>query len=397
MDRQERSWSRSAARLAGELESRFDALKARVGARWNAGRAVVIDAYRGYGTERTLRVRGRVLLDPGVRPARPGDRWWVNLMHAYRRLGSDEVPHARVEVRHGSAHRELIANEEGHFDGHLPLDEAPTSRPWTTVGMRLLDEVHGAVETEAAVYVPSRDARLGVISDMDDTVIRTDARSLWRMLRLTLFANAHTRVAFPGVSAFFRALRGRPDGSAPQNPLFYVSSSPWNLHDLLEHFLELNDIPEGPLVLRDWGSTERELLSTGHHHHKLTAIRDIMNTYPDLPFILIGDSGQADPEIYRDVVHEFPQRILAAYIRDVTRDPLRKESIQELAKEVRKAGSSLVLAADTLAAARHAAEHGWIPGDTLDEIRGRAGSDRARASAEGEDAARGNAVVLEGG
>src|SRR5690606_30105425 len=110
-------------------------------------------------------------------------------------------------------------------------------------------------------------------------------------------------------------------------------------------------------VLRDWGTTERELLSTSHHHHKLGAIRDIMNMYPDLPFILVGDSGQADPEIYRDVVHEFPKRILAAYIRDVTPDPMRKRSIQKLADEVRAAGSSLVLAADTLAAAQHAAEH----------------------------------------
>jgi phosphatidate phosphatase APP1 len=196
------------------------------------------------------------------------------------------------------------------------------------------------------------------------------------------------------VSAFFRALQGGV--GVAHNPLFYVSSSPWNLHDLLEHFLELNDIPEGPLVLRDWGVAERGPLSTGHHHHKLTAIRDIMNTYPHLPFILIGDSGQADPEIYRDVVHEFPSRILAAYIRDVTPDPLRKRSIQELAEEVRHAGSSLVLAADTLAAARHAAEHGWIPGDVLSAIEGRAGSDRAQARADGAATTRGNAVVVEG-
>lgn len=394
MDRQERSWLRITRRLTLELEDQVDALKGRLGARAAAERAVVIDAYRGYGTAQSLRVRGRVILDPGVRPARPGDRWWINLMHTYRRLESDEVPFARVEVRHGTATRELVSNDEGHFDGWLALNEPPTSLPWTTVGMRLLDETRPAVEAEAAVFVPATDARFGVISDMDDTVIRTDARSLWRMMRLTLFANAHTRVAFPGVSAFFRALSG--GNGLPHNPLFYVSSSPWNLHDLLEHFLELNDIPEGPLVLRDWGTSERELISTGHHHHKLTAIRDVLHTYPDLPFILIGDSGQADPEIYRDVVHEFPRRILAAYIRDVTPDPLRKQSIQALADEVKRAGSSLVLAPDTLAAARHAAEHGWIAAAVLGEIEGRAGTDRAQARADGRPAEGGRTVVVEG-
>ncbi|HUF12940.1 MAG TPA: phosphatase domain-containing protein [Longimicrobiales bacterium] len=394
MDRQERIWSRMARRLALDLGARMEGLKARL-ARPAVVRPAIIDAYRGYGTVETLRVRGRVILDPGVRPARPGDRWWVNLMQAYRRLESDEVPFARVEVRHGSARRELVANEEGHFDGHVALAEPPTSKPWTTVGMRLVDASRPPCETEAAVFIPTDDARFGVISDMDDTVIRTDARSLWRMLRLTLFANAHTRVAFPGVSAFFRALHLGEDG-ATHNPLFYVSSSPWNLHDLLEHFLELNEIPEGPLVLRDWGSADRETLSTSHHHHKLTAIRDILHTYPHLPFILIGDSGQADPEIYRDVVHEFPSRILAAYIRDVTLDPMRKQSIQELATEVKSAGSSLVLASDTLAAARHAAEHGWITADILVEIEGRAGSDRAQARADGESTERGRTVVVEG-
>ena len=383
-----------ARRLTLELESQVDALKGRVG-RSVAARPVVIDAYRGYGTDRVLRVRGRVIVDPGVRQAQPGDRWWFNMLQAYRRLESDEVPFARVEVSHGEAKRELMANEEGHFDGQLVLASEPSGKPWTSVGMRLLDRAGEPVLAQAPVFVPSADARFGVISDMDDTVIRTDARSLWRMIRLTLFANAHTRVAFPGVSAFFRALHEGTAGS-PLNPLFYVSSSPWNLHDLLEHFLELNDIPEGPLVLRDWGSTDRELLATGHHHHKLTAIRDILGTYPHLPFILIGDSGQADPEIYRDVVHEFPKRILAAYIRDVTPDPMRRQSIQALAEEVKAAGSSLVLAADTLAAAHHAAEHGWIAAEVLSAVEGRAGTDRAKDRAEGETKPSDNAVVVEG-
>ena len=391
MDRQERIWSRMARRLTIDLEGRVDAISGRRA----RARRMVIDPYRGYGTDDALRVRGRVIVDPGVRPAQPGDRWYVNMMQAYRRLESDEVPFARIEVRHGESKSEFVANDEGHFDGLLRLDAPPVGKPWTTVGIRLLEESAAPVEAEAAVFVPPNGARFGVISDMDDTVIRTDARSLWRMIRLTLFANAHTRVAFPGVAAFFRALHEAEAGQ-PHNPLFYVSSSPWNLHDLLEHFLELNDIPDGPLVLRDWGSTDRQLISKGHHHHKLSAIRDILGTYPHLPFILIGDSGQADPEIYRDVVHEFPKRILAAYIRDVTPDPMRKRSIQELAEEVKAAGSSLVLAADTLAAAHHAAEHGWIPREVLDDVAGRTGSDRAKDAEAGETKPTTNTVVVEG-
>ena len=106
-------------------------------------------------------------------------------------------------------------------------------------------------------------------------------------------------------------------------------------------------------------------LPRGHSDHKLGAIRQILDYYPDLPFILIGDSGQEDPEIYRDIVHDYGGRIRAIYIRNVTTDPARARAIGELAEEVRGAGSDLLLSEDTLAAVRHAADRGWVPAQTV--------------------------------
>ena len=102
--------------------------------------------------------------------------------------------------------------------------------------------------------------------------------------------------------------------------------------------------------------------------HKYKEIENILITYPKLDFILIGDSGQQDPEIYRDVVRDQGERILAVYIRNVSPNPMRKKSIEELAVEVQKAGSVLLLADDTLACAQHAAEKGWIPESALPDI-----------------------------
>jgi phosphatidate phosphatase APP1 len=108
------------------------------------------------------------------------------------------------------------------------------------------------------------------------------------------------------------------------------------------------------------------------------AIEEILELYPQLPFILVGDSGQEDPEIYREVVRRFPRRVLAIYIRNVTRDPLRRTAIAALAEEIARAGSTLILADDTMAAAMHAAEHGWIQADSLDSI----GEERAQEEAD---------------
>jgi hypothetical protein len=119
--------------------------------------------------------------------------------------------------------------------------------------------------------------------------------------------------------------------------------------------------------LRDWGITPATL-PFGHRTHKLASIRRIMDNFHTLPFILIGDSGQHDPEIYHEVVRAYPGRILAVYIRNIDRKPTRLEAIKRLADEVLAVGSSLILSDDTLAAARHAVQQGWIAADDIPEI-----------------------------
>ncbi len=144
--------------------------------------------------------------------------------------------------------------------------------------------------------IPGPGARFGVISDVDDTVLVTGATDAVGMARTVFTGNALSRMTFDGVAELYRALRGEQG-----NPIFYVSSSPWNLYDLLDDFLALNGLPAGPILLRDWGLSSIELLPTDHHHHKLGTIHAILSTYPDLPFLLLGDSGQQDPEIYAQI------------------------------------------------------------------------------------------------
>lgn len=113
------------------------------------------------------------------------------------------------------------------------------------------------------------------------------------------------------------------------------------------------------MLLRDWDINLGALSSARHFEHKGKLIRDLLALYPTLPLILVGDSSQHDPEIYRQIVSEFPNRILAIYTRrDVTRSPERASSIKLLADEVLAPYSSLVLAEHTLDVAKHAAERG---------------------------------------
>jgi phosphatidate phosphatase APP1 len=366
-------WSRLLSRVANEIDAQTGALRERAGAKLDGllsrtPRSPRIAAYRGYAHGRDAFVNGRVLTDRVSGPPRPGDPWWRNLAGTLRRMESDELPGVSVRIRLADAEHVAVTDEEGYFRAWLRLDAPlPLSAIWHEGTLEVVDPAFDPPVTAAShVLLPPPSATLGVISDLDDTVIRTDATSLVRMLRATLLENAHTRLPFEGVAAFYRALHDGA-GGAEGNPVFYVSSSPWNLYDILVEFLALRGIPLGPVMLRDWGLVPGSL-PTAHGPHKRTHIAQILSFYPNLPFILIGDSGQEDPEIYRDIVAAHPDRIRAIYIRNVSRDPLRRSAVEALAREVREKGSILVIAEDTHDAARHAADHGWIDPARLGDI-----------------------------
>lgn len=337
--------------------------------------------YRGFGNATEVFISGRVLANPPARPVTEADAWWRNLAHALHHLESEEVTGADVRIRAFGAERRVLTDDEGYFRTWLRPPQAPVpDGAWHDADVEVAHPVHpgaGQVRAAGRILLPGPNAEYGIISDLDDTVIRTEATRLLRMLKRTLLENARTRLPFPGVAAFYAALRGGAAGDAG-NPVFYVSSSPWNLYGLLTDFLDHQSIPDGPLMLRDWGIGEAGGIPTRHGAHKRDAIRMIMRCYPNLPFILIGDSGQEDPEVYRDVVHDEGDRILAVYIRDVGPDPYRFKAIGELAEEVRSAGSELLLSDDTAASARHAAGRGWISGDSagkvVEAVRSSAGS-----------------------
>jgi phosphatidate phosphatase APP1 len=306
-------------------------------------------------------MKGRVLEEKGITRSSANDTIGTNLRNMIRRFASAEIPFACIRARFGDHELETVADEEGFFDLHFELAAPPsTGTAWHPVEVDLLwpkEEEAGARVTGSAL-VPIG-AKFGVISDLDDTVVHSSVTSFLRMVPIALLNNAHTRLPFEGVAAFYRALQ-RGGGGQEFNPIFYVSSSPWNLYDLLEDFLDVHGLPAGPLFLKDWSPTSIQ----DRDKHKLGVIRTLLATYPKLPFILIGDSGEKDPEIYHKVVREHPGRIRAIYIRSVTLEE-RDTAVRAIAHEVQCLGIEMLLVSDTSTAAEHATQSGFI----LDECR----------------------------
>jgi phosphatidate phosphatase APP1 len=387
-------WITAIAKIAAAVEEGVDNVRYGLRPRFGGAEGVRIVTYRSFGTADALHVRGRVLRNPPLPPAAVDDSIWENALATYKRLESDEVPGARLRARFGTVVEETAADQEGFFECVLrPREPVALTEPWHTVTLELVhpEPLPGTPATTAHVLIPSLSASFGIISDVDDTVVQTGATDLLRMARAVFLGNAHTRLPFEGVAAFYEALQAGPLGNG-NNPIFYVSSSPWNLYDLLLEFFALHKIPVGPLTLRDWGFSSRELMPTSHGPHKLGAIRKILGMYPHLPFILIGDSGQEDPEIYATVMREMPGRVRAAYIRNVSETGPRADAIRVLAKELAATGGTLLLTDETIVAARHAAEQGWIDERSLPSIGAAVAEDKQAPALDEPGAASGKAA-----
>lgn len=366
-------WKQALRNVILDFEAQYDAAKFRLQQRLGLGKIVIVP-YLGHGTSQAIYLKGRVLRDKGILSPMEDDTIWRNMLNMYKRYQSDEIPGARLRARFGDLVQEVVTNVEGHFD----LEFHPTTLPqtedmWHEIHLELLDypgkEQNPAepqtIEATGRVIVPPSDAEYGVISDIDDTVLRTDVVNLLAMARNTFLKNARTRLPFEGAAAFYDALR-RGAGQT-YNPIYYVTSSPWNLYDMIVDFFVVREIPLGPLFMVNLGLTQDQFITPGHRDHKLKTIQNLLDTHPTLPFILIGDSGQKDPEIYLEAIQTNPGRIAAAYIRDVTQ-AARDTQIQRLIAQAQEAGVEMVMVPDTFAAAQHAADQGFITADRLATI-----------------------------
>ena len=292
-----------------------------------------IQLYNAYANTETAFLRGRVLRKHRrFRPALPTDGIGTNLMNTYFRIYSQEVSGVRLRLFLQENSVEVVSDNEGYFYIEMPLG-GRLSAGVHTLNAEVLSAPFVVKTTEiaaASVFLPPADADFGVISDIDDTTIISKTFSPARMLYTILCVNAYRRKAVQGVPEWYNSLRANG-----KNPFFYVSSSPWNIYDILTQIFELQHIPQGAIALRDYGIDPDKFFMGTHGTHKTKAIDDILAAYPHLNFILSGDTAQHDTEIYCAAAHKHGKRITTIYIRDVG-VPKRLDYAQPLIAEAQK-------------------------------------------------------------
>lgn len=229
------------------------------------------------------------------------------------------------------------------------------------------DDIIEEVSSTGRVFKPHPRAPFAVISDLDDTVIRSGLTEGLAAMRRTLLGDQHTRKAIPGMSSWYRGMAraGSVDGVEPG--FFYVSTGSWSFYEMLVQFLQLRGFPRGPLFLTDWGPTDRYLHRSGAMHKKHTIGR-LMQAYSTTGFVMVGDTGQGDFDAYTDAARHFPDRVKLIVLLPVG-DPERDAEVQELALQARGEGVPVHVVDSVVEAATVAQELGLCDSMTLEEVR----------------------------
>jgi len=271
-------------------------------------------AFTGYGGLESLRVLARVLLtkddDTAAADAGASGRELSEAEEAvrgWRSFVTAPVAYIPVAIEIGSRHYAVRADRGGYLD--LLITDHGLPPGWHDITIR----ARSAQPTTARVLVIGPNTRTGVVSDIDDTVMVTRVPRPLVAAWNTFVRHTSTRQAVPGMPEFFAGL----EQTWPGAPVLYLSTGAWNVVPTLERFFRRHRLPSGPMLMTDWGPTNTGWFRSGQEH-KRTTLRRLLIDFPQVRWLLVGDDGQHDPEIYAQLAREHPDRVAAIAIRQLS-------------------------------------------------------------------------------
>lgn len=273
------------------------------------GDAITVVPYPGYGSTTWVRVLCRVLYTknprPGSRAARKMKKRSESV-RGWRSFTSVPINDITVNIKINGYETEVQADRGGVVDVQIPLKLSP--------GIHTVYLQAGDSEiAEAQIHVISPGVKVGLICDVDDTVMVTALPRPFLAAWNSFVLDEHARVPTPGMAVFLSQVTS----ITPGMPVVYLSTGAWNVAPTLTRFLTRNLYPQGSLLLTDWGPTHDRMFRSGREH-KITQLRRLAKEFPAIKWVLVGDDGQHDEAIYADFEKDFPKNVKAVAIRQLS-------------------------------------------------------------------------------
>lgn len=313
-----------------------------------------IVGFGGFGSLRRARVLGRVIME-----RHQDERSWLVFRRGWRQFFDAQVPRQPVLVTVGNQSRITFADRGGYIDLSLSGHGLPAGwhSAWIqvlheddvrTLRLREGDELKlrqdalrtGELAAESALSQRGRvriragrpvsvalrivddEETHGVISDIDDTVMVTMLPRLFVAAKHSFVDRVSSREAVPGMAEFLSALAElgaphAPGGASSHAPVVYLSTGAWNVVPALRDFLNRLNYPRGAFLMTDFGPSNTGWFRSGPAH-KRRELRRLAQILPKVKWVLVGDDGQRDPEIYAEFARHYPDHVAGIAIRSLS-------------------------------------------------------------------------------
>ena len=275
-----------------------------------------IDAYGGWASNHGGQFFARVHHGKPPATATANENIFEKLVQTVETLENDAIPGAKVTFSGVPGLTSAVADAHGFIQVNLPPNmKGPLHKLTITL------PGSAKYKTSSATYlVPvwaDKPGQIGVISDIDDTLTDSDVTNKLRLGWNTLFHSQFDVKVFPGAGQAITSVSGAGYGGFPVRPLIYLSGSPWALHGRISAAFGMHGLPKGAFILRRFTKEPQDPYAFKHPH-----LQALFAAFPQTKWVLFGDTGEKDPEVYTQMHVEKPHNISRILIHNVTKaDP----------------------------------------------------------------------------
>lgn len=316
----------------------------------------ILQLYRGYANEEELIVMGHVF-----RRTYDYDFQKKNFKNATSIINQFRIKTIKnfdIYLKCGNQEIHTKTLDDGYFKFCIPLEK---ETPFGWIEYEVSIKHKAEILTEKGSFIRPHKGKLGIISDIDDTFLISHTGNFIRKIYVLLFKNVNDRKVFKDVVPHYQALSsaGR-NNREEENAFFYVSSSEWNLYRFIVKFTKIHHLPRAVILLKDIrrGITDFFMSGRGSHDHKFDKIKHVLEFYPNLQYVLLGDDSQHDPVLYERICKIFPVTVKAVYIRQTGKH--QKQETKTILKNLENLEVSVCYYKDSSEAIMHSKSIGII-------------------------------------
>lgn len=273
----------------------------------------ILQLYRGYANEEELIVMGHVFKRTYDYDFQKKN--FKNASSIINQFRIKTLENFDVYLKYGNQEIHTKTLDDGYFKFCIPL-EKETHFGWIEYEVSIKYDLE--IIVSKANFIRPHKGNLGIISDIDDTFLISHTQNIFRKIYILLFKNVNDRRVFKDVVSHYQALSsaGRHNTEG-ENAFFFISSSEWNLYRFIVKFAKIHRLPRAVILLKDIkrSLTDFFMSGRGNHDHKFDKIKHVLEFYPNLKYVLLGDDSQQDPVLYERICKIFPVTVVAVYIR----------------------------------------------------------------------------------